>query len=152
MDKRERQKLILEILSNPDKHVRSQNELVILLRSKGVDVTQSTVNRDLKELRIHKEGDYYSIDDPRRVQLKREELSDLINTCVPDAKSLIENPKFVFIKTKAGYSQLLAQKLKEVFTETILGTVSTGEGLIIIYKGEKFLGRLSHFFDSKGGS
>lgn len=48
--KRERQHVIREIIE--DRPVASQEELRVLLRERGWDVTQSTLSRDLHELRL----------------------------------------------------------------------------------------------------
>ncbi len=50
--KKRRHKLILDLISQYD--VGTQEELLALLRDKGCDVTQATVSRDVKELRLLK--------------------------------------------------------------------------------------------------
>lgn len=50
--KSERQQKILEIIQNED--IETQEELVERLKALGYDVTQATVSRDIKELRLTK--------------------------------------------------------------------------------------------------
>lgn len=50
--KKKRHKLILELISRYE--IATQEELLTLLREKGYDVTQATVSRDVKELRLLK--------------------------------------------------------------------------------------------------
>ena len=50
--KKKRQKLILELIEKYD--IGTQEELLVMLREKGCDVTQATVSRDVKELRLLK--------------------------------------------------------------------------------------------------
>ncbi len=50
--KKNRHSLILELIKEFD--VGTQEELLLLLREKGYDVTQATVSRDIKELRLLK--------------------------------------------------------------------------------------------------
>lgn len=50
--KKRRHKLILDLISQYD--VGTQEELLSLLRDRGYDVTQATVSRDVKELRLLK--------------------------------------------------------------------------------------------------
>lgn len=50
--KKRRHKLILDLIEQYD--VGTQEELLALLRDKGYDVTQATVSRDVKELRLLK--------------------------------------------------------------------------------------------------
>jgi len=50
--KKRRHKLILDLIEQYD--IGTQEELLALLRDKGYDVTQATVSRDVKELRLLK--------------------------------------------------------------------------------------------------
>lgn len=50
--KKKRHKLILDLIEQYE--VGTQEELLLLLREKGCDVTQATVSRDVKELRLVK--------------------------------------------------------------------------------------------------
>lgn len=50
--KKKRHKLILELIEQYD--IGTQEELLSMLRDKGCDVTQATVSRDVKELRLLK--------------------------------------------------------------------------------------------------
>lgn len=60
MKKYTRQRLILDIIQNND--VRTQSQLSDILKAQGVNATQATISRDIKELRISKvQSDDYSI-------------------------------------------------------------------------------------------
>ncbi len=66
--KKNRHKVILELIKEYD--IGTQEELLALLREKGFDVTQATVSRDVKELRLLKtlssNGIYkYTVEQPR---------------------------------------------------------------------------------------
>ena len=50
--KNKRQELILELIESVD--VETQDELAALLRERGMSVTQATISRDIKELRLIK--------------------------------------------------------------------------------------------------
>lgn len=50
--KKRRHKLILDLINRYD--IGTQDELLALLRDEGCDVTQATVSRDVKELRLLK--------------------------------------------------------------------------------------------------
>lgn len=52
MKKYTRQRLILDIIQNND--VKTQSQLSDMLKDHGVDATQATISRDIKELRISK--------------------------------------------------------------------------------------------------
>ena len=61
LNKTERHDLILEIIKTS--RLETQSELVDALRHSGVDCTQATVSRDIKELKLTKiqfeDGEYY---------------------------------------------------------------------------------------------
>ena len=64
MRKKDRHRLITRLLSEQD--IRKQEEFVEILKSKGISVTQATISRDIKELKLIKvpasDGGYrYSI-------------------------------------------------------------------------------------------
>ena len=66
--KKNRHKVILDLIKEYD--IGTQEELLALLREKGFDVTQATVSRDVKELRLLKtlssNGIYkYTVEQPR---------------------------------------------------------------------------------------
>src|SRR5690348_5073480 len=65
VDKRKRHAVILELVSNQS--VGSTEELRVLFHKRGWDVTQSTLSRDLRELRLARvptpEGVRYTIAD-----------------------------------------------------------------------------------------
>ena len=66
MSKRERLKTIKEIINS--KKISCQEELVKELEDRGFSVTQSTISRDLTELRLtkvrnHKQQEYYSLEE-----------------------------------------------------------------------------------------
>ena len=50
--KKRRHKLILDLIEQYD--IGTQEELLAMLKEKGCDVTQATVSRDVKELRLLK--------------------------------------------------------------------------------------------------
>ncbi|MCI7238392.1 MAG: arginine repressor [Anaerococcus sp.] len=52
MKKYTRQRLILDIIQNND--VKTQSQLSELLKEHGINATQATISRDIKELRISK--------------------------------------------------------------------------------------------------
>ncbi|EAG2265802.1 ArgR family transcriptional regulator, partial [Listeria monocytogenes] len=52
MRKKERHRLITRLLSEQD--IQKQEDFVELLKDRGVSVTQATISRDIKELKLVK--------------------------------------------------------------------------------------------------
>lgn len=72
--KKRRHKLILDLIEQYD--VGTQEDLLALLRDRGYDVTQATVSRDVKELRLLKtlgaNGVYkYTVENTKKYRLFR---------------------------------------------------------------------------------
>lgn len=98
MKKYNRQSLILDIIENND--VKTQEELSNILEEKGVNATQATISRDIKELKIFKvqtdDGDYkYTILDQVHDSLN-ERLKKVYNSSVLSVK---KNREMIIIKT-----------------------------------------------------
>ena len=58
MDKKQRQRLILKIISSQE--VETQEQLGELLEEAGCQTTQATVSRDMRELKIRRNTAAYS--------------------------------------------------------------------------------------------
>lgn len=69
MKKRTRQTLIADILKRET--IGNQSELVEALRDKGIEVTQATISRDIKEMKLIKtksKKELFTIDYPKQVR------------------------------------------------------------------------------------
>lgn len=101
MRKQERHRIITQLLSEYD--VKKQEDFVEILAQQGVTVTQATISRDIKEMKLIKvpaqNGGYrYSM--PRKEQEDvNEKLADLLKEAVI---SVDQMEKFVNVKTLPG--------------------------------------------------
>ena len=107
MRKKERHRLLTRLLTEND--IQKQEEFVDYLKSQGVQVTQATISRDIKELKLIKipssSGGYrYSL--PQETDEDVEEKLDrlLKNAFV----SIDEMDKFVILKTLPGNASAIA--------------------------------------------
>ena len=112
-NKRNRLHLIVNLIKNTN--LGSQKELAVLLRKYGVDVTQATLSRDLKALKVTKiasdRGNYtYIIPDNNNLQdsmLERGLNSVSLNQQVGFV-SIDFSGNIAVIKTRNGYATGLA--------------------------------------------
>ncbi|HFN2111546.1 TPA: arginine repressor, partial [Enterococcus faecium] len=101
MRKKDRHRLITRLLSEQD--IRKQEEFVEILKSKGISVTQATISRDIKELKLIKvpasDGGYrYSI--PAETN---EDVNTKLEKLLKDAFVAVDQmEKFVILKTLPG--------------------------------------------------
>jgi len=138
-----RQQTIREILDNQP--VARQSQLVALLRERGIEATQSSVSRDLKQLGIAKLTDGYVEPTPAGT-------ADL--DLVADFVRRIETAgaNLTVIKTATGAAQRVAVFLDRSDWPEIVGTLSGDDSIFIATKSaahqRQLLARLkSHFSD-----
>ena len=130
MNKRERQAAIRELIeAHP---VGSQEELRRLLRGRGWDVTQSTLSRDLREMRLARipspDGSArYAVPEGEEVgQPRLEALLPHLFTHVDGVGEL------VVLHTHRGGAQPVAEALDNEEWPEVLGTLAGDDTILII--------------------
>ena len=129
-NKRERQTAILETI---DGHaVTSQEDLRKLLLARGWDVTQATLSRDLRELRIARvptsAGARYAVTDG-----SIEEARVALDTLLPQLYLRIDGvSEMAVLRTVPGGAQPIASALDGEGWPDILGTVGGDNTILII--------------------
>ena len=142
--KSNRQEKILELIRNKIFLTQEdlQNELLYL----GYNVTQSTVSRDIKELRIVKghdaDGNYrYIANEPTAaVMQNREHYRELFSRSVKSVAFSLNN---VVIKCYTGMAQSACVTVDEMFGDMMLGSLAGDDTIIIVTAGEPQSARLA---------
>jgi transcriptional regulator of arginine metabolism len=129
-NKRERHDTILEIVNA--RMVSSQEDLRKLLLQRGWDVTQATLSRDLRELRLARvptpEGARYAITDG-----SIEESRAALDTLLPQLFLRIDGvSEMLVLRTVPGGAQPIAAALDGEAWSDILGTVGGDDTILII--------------------
>jgi len=149
MNRRERLKVIKEIINS--KKVSSQEELVKELEDRGFSITQSTISRDLAELRLtkvrnHRQQEYYSLDS----RFYRENMFNYEKFSSKFAESVLSVSKaqnILVIRTYPGEAQGTAAILDGMNFVEILGTVAGDDTIICIADNEENAGRMQKFMN-----
>ena len=130
-----RQMAILDIIDKKD--VETQEELAEALRLRGIKVTQATVSRDIKELRLLKvmtpSGAYkYATAD------KAENgLSDrFIRMLAESLLSVASSNNLIVVKTLNGSANVAAEALDSLHWPEILGTLAGDNTILLIIRTE----------------
>lgn len=134
--KARRHALILAIIK--EKTVRTQEELSDLLKEWGVEVTQATLSRDIKELGLIKiptpEGSYrYALSGEKLLPevLKRAE------RMFGDAVVAIDfTENLIIVKTTSGTAQGVAAILDELDWKEIVGTIAGDDSILVIVRNK----------------
>jgi transcriptional regulator of arginine metabolism len=143
-NKRERHDTILEIVDS--RVVSSQEDLRKMLLQRGWDVTQATLSRDLRELRLARvptpEGARYAITDG-----SIEESRVALDTLLPQLFLRIDGVgEMLVLRTVPGGAQPIAAALDGEGWSDVLGTVGGDDTILIICRSvaarERVLRRL----------
>lgn len=134
-DKSNRLLLIKELIKS--NKIGSQEELLALLQKSNFDLTQATLSRDLKQLKVAKmpdyEGGYVYVlpDGPNRIKSSWSK--------VPEASYIVNGflsvdfcGVFAVVKTKPGYSGGIAADIDQKASSDILGTIAGDDTILII--------------------
>lgn len=129
-NKTERHGAIRELVET--RPVESQEELRRLLRQRGWDVTQSTLSRDLREMRLARlhtaDGVRYAFPDGAG---SADDSPDLAAVLPPFFASLDAVGELLVLKTTSGGAQVVAEAIDGAEWPEVLGTIG-GENTILI--------------------
>ena len=118
--KKERQKIILELIKT--QQIATQQELVDLLVSRNIEATQSSVSRDIVELKLTKvNGFYVAADSLQMVTLPTIELDTA-------------GDNLIVLKTNIGQAQPTALKIDGERIKEIVGTLAGDDTVFIAVK------------------
>ncbi len=123
-EKEVRQRLILDLVASQG--IGSQEELGEQLAEQGVEVTQATLSRDLRELRIVKTA---AADGSPRYAVLDARLGSPVQTIEGSGNLLV-------LKTESGLAAATAYKIDDLGLPEILGTVA-GEDTLLVVLAEK---------------
>jgi len=132
-NKTKRLNAIKEIITNSI--VGSQEELLQLLQEKGYHLTQATLSRDLKYLKVAKtsnaSGEYVYQLAP---QIKEREEKKSVFTVGNILRSVIFSGNIAVLHTRPGYASSLAYEVDENGKDVIIGTVAGDDTIIAVIK------------------
>jgi transcriptional regulator of arginine metabolism len=126
--------------------IESQDELLGHLRKDGFTVTQATLSRDLKLLKVSKVSDgnsgyYYSLPgDEERRESEKSYLQDFLRGYI----SIDWSGNLVVIRTYSGHSDSVALAIDNLGLENVMGTISGRDNTVFValregYTGEDFM-------------
>ncbi|MGX7329166.1 arginine repressor [uncultured Enterococcus sp.] len=133
MRKKDRHQLLTRLLSEQD--IAKQEEFVAILEQRGIQVTQATISRDIKELKLIKvpaaTGGYrYSLPAQNDVEVAQR-MENLLKHAV---RSVDKMDKFVLINTMPGNARALANLLESYYTKELFGMMTDDDTILMITK------------------
>ena len=141
--KSKRHNRILEIINK--KEIETQEELAEELKKSGFEVTQATISRDIKILKLLKvqsiSGKY------RYVAPTKEErnINDKLYSILKNAAIGVEQvDKFVVIKTLTGAASAAAEAIDTLYANDVAGTIAGDNTIFVLVRtNEKALELIS---------
>lgn len=134
--KSKRHNRILEIIN--EKEIETQEELAEELKVSGFEVTQATISRDIKILKLLKvqsmSGKY------RYVAPTKEErnLNDKLYSILANSAISVEKvDKFVVVKTLTGAASAAAEAIDSLYSADIAGTIACDNTIFILIRTEE---------------
>ncbi len=129
--KNERQEKILELISEYE--IETQDEMISRLRDAGYNVTQATISRDMRELKLTKAltatGAYkYTVNRMRH----HSENAKFNNAVVNSILSVDYAGNNIVIKTYPGLAQAVASGIDALNMSKILGCVGGDDTIIVV--------------------
>jgi transcriptional regulator of arginine metabolism len=114
--------------------IDSQETLLQLLQEAGHSVTQATLSRDLKYLKVGKVSDghsgyYYTVpSDEERRESERHYIQDFLRGYV----SIDWNVSMAVVRTFSGHSDSVALAIDNMGLDEVLGTISGRDNMVFI--------------------
>lgn len=130
--KRERQRLVASVVTR--RAIGTQEALLDALHRAGVDVTQATVSRDIRELGLTKIRDTlgrprYVTADPARPHDPRETLDGLLRQF---GRAVTAAQNVVVVQAETGSAPAIARALDRLEHPLVVGTLAGDDTLLVI--------------------
>lgn len=126
---------ILELIKEYD--IDTQDELLKYLRDAGFDVTQATVSRDIKELRLIKT---LSVNGKYKYSTGNESVNDMsvkFYSLFSDSVLAVEAAQnIVVVKTLNGMAQAVCAAMDAVLWQGIVGTLAGEDSILVVCKSD----------------
>ena len=129
--KTQRQQAIMQLISKHE--IETQDDLISMLNAEGYSVTQSTISRDIRELKISKvlgAGGKYRYAVSERIPSIH---SGTLKNAYSSAIISIENAEnIIVVKTHPGLAQAVAAGIDAMHIKGILGCVAGDDTIITV--------------------
>ena len=148
--KRMRQTAILDIVGS---HVvSSQEELRQLLSTRGIDVTQATLSRDLRDLGLARisteDGGRYVVPDAYAVESDKPLLANLL----PQLFSRVDGVgELIVLHTVRSGAQPIAEAIDQEEFDEVVGTIAGDDTILIVTRSAEARASLTRYLTQLAG-
>ena len=134
--KNARQRKILELIEQYD--IDTQETLIERLLEAGIETTQTTISRDIRQLQLAKgiteRGTYKYV----LPELKKAGATPVLNTALTDSIVKIEAAEnIIVVKTLAGMANAIAVCIDSLDIDKLVGSVAGDDTVLLVIKTVK---------------
>ena len=145
--KKDRHALILELIENNS--IETQEQLIDLLRAEGMMVTQATVSRDIKDLKLIKTSDKsgkYKYTKPKAAE---ERPSVKFHNIMKETVTSVDySLNMVVIRTYPGMAGSAAAAIDSLHHPGVLGSIAGDDTIMLVMRDENVAGLFAKEFFS----
>lgn len=141
MDKAKRQQQLLEIVSKIE--VNTQEELIKILETQGMKVTQATISRDIKELGLIKTSGKIKKYRYARVHDKQHDSIKLLTLFKTAVISIDIAQNLLVVKTLTGNGGAVAATIDSQGFAEIVGTLAGDDTVLVVTQNDEAAEKVS---------
>ncbi|HEY7056671.1 MAG TPA: hypothetical protein VH458_21315 [Vicinamibacterales bacterium] len=131
-----RQQLVFDLVEQEP--ITSQEQLRERLRSKGIEVTQATLSRDIRDLGLVKRAGDGAYRRPGAEAPRGVETEVALRRAVAEFLRRVEAVhQLVVLKTDPGQAQTLAIALDRARMPDVVGTIGGDDTILVIFRGDR---------------
>lgn len=137
--KEKRQEAIQEILTSES--IESQEELLVLLKERGFTLTQATLSRDFRDMKVSKSPNslgnyYYRLPDFSLPQTDTNRYGMTSSFTRNGIVNIEFSDQIAVIKTPPGYAHGIANDIDTNNLAGIMGTIADNDTILVILRKE----------------
>ncbi len=133
MKKYTRQLKILEMITSSE--IETQEELADGLKAINIDVTQATISRDIKELRLIKTVSKSGKQKYATIAQSQEGIAERLNKMFENSVVSIDDAmNIIIVKTIPGAAQICASAIDYMGLENVVGTLAGNDSVFVAIK------------------
>lgn len=145
--KKDRHNRILDLIESNS--IETQDQLIALLRAEGMMVTQATVSRDIKDLKLIKtadKGEKYKYSKPKAAE---ERPSVKFHNIMKETVTSVDySLNMVVIKTYPGMAGSAAAAIDSLHHTGVLGSIAGDDTIMLVMRDENSAGIFAREFFS----
>lgn len=135
MRKSDRQRLIKQLLK--EHRIQKQEEFVELLIERGIDVTQATISRDIKDMQLIKvsndDGSFHYSVSNQKPEVDDQKLSKMFASSLV---SMDQMDKMIALKTIPGSGGALGLLIEKLYEKRLFTSLATDDKVLMVFRDE----------------